>query len=92
MLMKILKRLSEGGIYSNKLMAKELAVDESLVEQMITQLQHMGYIEKENMGNCSSGCDCGSSSKKGSCCSSNNNIEINIWKITKKGKDAISNL
>ncbi|HEY8892866.1 MAG TPA: FeoC-like transcriptional regulator [Clostridium sp.] len=87
MLIKILKRLAQGGVYSNKLMAKELGVDESLVEQMITQLQKLGYIEKEDMGNCSSGCDCGSS-KKGSCCG-NQDIGIKMWNITEKGKKTI---
>lgn len=62
MMMKILKRLSEGGLYSNKMMAKELGIDESMVEQMISQLERLGYIKKDNM-NASSGCDCG-------CCNS----------------------
>lgn len=88
MLMKILKRLAQGGMYSNKLIAKELGVDESLVEQMITQLQQLGYIEKDNMGGCSSGCGCCSS--KSSCCSDKHNIDINIWKISEKGKKALS--
>ena len=85
MLIKILKRLAQGGMYSNKSMAKELGIDESMVEQMIMQLQNLGYIEKDTMENCSSGCDCGNSSKKGSCCS-NNNVKIKMWKITEKGK------
>lgn len=88
MLMKILKRLSQGGRYSNKLMANELGIDESMVEQMIVQLQQLGYIEKEDMSACSGGCDCGSSSKKASCCNSSN-VDINIWKITDKGKETV---
>ncbi len=88
MLMKILKRLAQGGIYSNRLMAKELDVDESLVEQMIMQLQQRGYIEKDNMGDCSEGCGC--CSTKSSCCSDKHNIEINIWKVTEKGKKTIA--
>jgi predicted transcriptional regulator len=85
--MKILKKIAQGGVYSNKSMAKELGLDASLVEQMITQLQQLGYIEKNKMGGRSSGCGC--CSTKNSCCSDKHNIDINIWKITEKGKKAI---
>jgi predicted transcriptional regulator len=85
MLMKVLKRLSQGGRYSNKIIAKELGIDESMVAQIIIQLQQLGYIEKEEMSGCAGGCDCGDSSKKPSCCNSSN-VEINMWKITSKGK------
>ena len=89
MLIKILRRLAQGGMYSNKLVAKELGVDESLIEHMIMQLQNLKYIEKDSMENCSAGCDCGGSSKDGSCCG-NNNVKIKIWKITEKGRKAIA--
>ena len=85
MLMKVLIRLAQGDRYSNKIMAKELGIDEGMVEQMLIQLQQLGYIEKEEMVTCSGGCDCGSSSKKG-CCSDSSNIDIIMWKITNKGK------
>lgn len=85
MLMKVLKRLVQGGRYSNNIMAKELGIDEGMVEQMLVQLQRLGYIEKEDMATCSGGCDCGSSSKKASCCNSSN-VNINMWKITEKGR------
>lgn len=88
MLMKILKRLAQGGMYSNQSMARELEMDESLVEQMITQLQHLGYIEKDLLscgGNC---CNC---SSKCSRCTSNHSADVNIWKLTNKGKKAIFN-
>ncbi|MCT8976779.1 transcriptional regulator [Clostridium sp. CX1] len=90
MLMKILKRLAQGGSYSNKSVAKELGIDESLVEQMIIQLEQLKYIEKDGMNNLSGSCgsSCAGCSTKGSCCS--NNIEINIWRITEKGKKAIA--
>ncbi|MBZ9609290.1 FeoC-like transcriptional regulator [Clostridium estertheticum] len=88
MLMKVLARLVQGGRYSNNIMAKELGIDEGMVEQMLVQLQRLGYIEKEDMGTCSGGCDCGSSSKKPSCCSSSN-VNINMWKITDKGRKTI---
>ena len=86
MLMKVLKRLAEGGIYSNKLMAKELGIDEGMVEQMILQLQQLGYIEKEDMSPCAGACDCGDGPKKASCCSGGS-IDINIWKVTSKGQE-----
>lgn len=85
MLMKVLKRLASGERYSNAIVAKELGIDEGMVEQMLVQLQRMGYIEKEDMASCSGGCDCGST-KKASCCNSSN-IEIVMWKITSKGKE-----
>ncbi len=85
MLMKVLARLVQGGRYSNSIMAKELGIDEGMVEQMLVQLQRLGYIEKEDMEACSGGCDCGNSSKKASCCSSSN-VNINMWKITDKGR------
>lgn len=89
MLMKILKRLSQGGIYSNRSMAIELGIDESLVEQMITQLQNIGYIQKDSMDSCSKGCGggCGCSTKS-KCCGSSN-VEINMWKVTDKGKSVL---
>ena len=90
MLMKILKRLSQGGMYSNRSMAREFGIDESLVEQMISQLQNMGYIEKDNMNSCGSGCG-GSCSKKSDCCG-NTGIDINMWRITDKGKNVLIKL
>lgn len=88
MLMKVLKRLAEGARYSNKLMAKELGIDEGMVEQMLIQLQQLGYIEKEDMEACSGGCNCGDGPKKASCCSSSN-VDIIMWKITRKGKETV---
>lgn len=88
MLMKILKKLAEGGRYSNKSMAVELEIDESLVEQMVDKLIQMGYIEKEKINSCGEGCGCGSN--KGCSCSKSNMIQINIWRVTDKGRLAIS--
>ena len=88
MLIKILKTLSKGGRYSNKLMATELGVGESLVKQMIDNLLRMGYIEKEKINSCGDGC--GSCSSKEICSTNTHSIEINIWKVTEKGKRAIS--
>ncbi|WP_246578158.1 FeoC-like transcriptional regulator [Clostridium frigoris] len=84
--MKVLKRLAAGDRYSNKIMAKELGIDEGMVEQMLMQLAQMKYIEKEDMTSCSGSCNCGSSAKKASCCRLKSNIIM--WKITSKGKEA----
>ncbi|MBU3073707.1 FeoC-like transcriptional regulator [Clostridium estertheticum] len=86
MLMRVLKRLAAGDRYSNKLMAKELGIDEGMVEQMLIQLAQMKYIEKEDMTSCSGVCNCGNGSKKASCCSSK--TDIIMWRITSKGKEA----
>jgi hypothetical protein len=94
MLMKILQRLSKGGLYSNSSMAEELGVDESMIEDMIIQLQNMGYIIKDKMNSASS-CDCCSDcipsakKSKNSCCDGKSNIEIGLWNITEKGKNTL---
>ena len=88
-LIKILKTLSKGGRYSNRLMATELGVDESLVEQMINELLHLEYIEKEKINSCGDGCGCCSSKK--SCQGNTQSVDINIWRVTEKGKKAIAN-
>ncbi|KHD35646.1 transcriptional regulator [Clostridium acetobutylicum] len=86
MLMKILKRLKDGGIYSNKLMAKELGVSESIIEQMILQLEQLGYIKKDIM---TSGCDCSSCAPKKKSCCTGGNVKIDLWKLTEKGNRAV---
>ena len=86
MLMKVLKRLAQGDRYSNKIMARELGIDEGMVEQMLMQLERKGYIVREEMASCAGSCDCGSGPKKASCCSSKSNIIM--WKITSKGNEA----
>jgi Mn-dependent DtxR family transcriptional regulator len=92
MLMKILKKLAAGGLYSNKAMANELGVYVGMVEAMISQLQQMGYIVRDKMNGtsscCAGGCDCSKEVKKSkhSCCDGNSNIEIEMWKLTDKGK------
>lgn len=89
MMMKILKRLAKGGLYSNKIVAKELGIEEGMVDQMIFQLERLGYIVKDNM-NSSSCCACSScTDKKKSCCSGNNNVNIDLWKLTDKGRAAV---
>lgn len=92
MLIRILKKLTEGGIYSNSSMARELGIDEGIVEQMIIQLQHKGYIEKDSMDCCPQGCGCGSKecTKKSSCCGSNSsNASVSIWRVTDKGRSTL---
>ncbi len=92
MLLKVLKRLTKGGAYSKKSISKELGIDESLFEQIIGQLQKLGYIKKEDTDCCSSGGGCSGCSPKGGCsCGNNHNIDINMWRVTDKGRSVISN-
>jgi DNA-binding Lrp family transcriptional regulator len=88
MLKKILETLVKGGRYSNKAMASELGVDESLVEQMIDKLLQMKYIEKEKINSCSDGCGC--CSNKGCSEANTHNVDINVWRVTEKGRVLIS--
>ena len=47
MLMKVLKKLSEGGRFSSsRAIAGDLGIDQGMVEQMLMQLQQLGFIEK----------------------------------------------
>ncbi|MDT8715186.1 transcriptional regulator [Clostridium sp. 19966] len=91
MLMKVLKKLFSGERYSNHAIAEELNIDEGLVEHMIIQLQHMGYIEKEEKGGAACSCSGCSPKKKASCCSSSN-IQIGMWILTQKGKNALQSM
>ncbi|MDF2503751.1 FeoC-like transcriptional regulator [Clostridium sp.] len=91
MLMKVLKKLSEGGRFSSsRAIAGDLGIDQGMVEQMLMQLQQLGFIEKDKMDT-SSTCTCSKceTTKKSSCCSSN--VEIGLWTITEKGVKAIRN-
>ena len=56
MLMKVLKRLAQGDRYSNKIMARELGIDEGMVEQMLMQLERKGYIVREEMASYAGSC------------------------------------
>lgn len=46
MLIKLLKRLASGKLFSNRIAAEEFGTDEGMIEQMISHLEHVGYIEK----------------------------------------------
>lgn len=61
-------------------------------EQMISQLERLGYIKRDNM-NSLSGCDCGccGSKKSKSCCSDKNNVNIDVLRLTEKGRAAALN-
>lgn len=90
MLMKVLKRLYEGGRYSNEAIAHDIGIDVGMVENILMQLERMGYIEKSKKEDyCPACCGCSSKKSKMSCCNENNNININIWAITPKGRQAI---
>ncbi|MFT8315181.1 MAG: transcriptional regulator [Clostridium sp.] len=89
MLMKVLKKLSEGGRYSSsRAIAADLGIDVGMVEQILLQLKQLGFIQKDTM-DASSTCTCSKcDTSKSSCCSSN--VEIGMWSITEKGRNAIS--
>jgi hypothetical protein len=61
MLERLLKRISTGGIHSQAQLSRELGVSETLLEQMLADLQRMGYLRPMDV-TCDSHCDhCASS-------------------------------
>jgi DNA-binding IclR family transcriptional regulator len=88
--MRILWRLSQGGRYSNKLIAMDLGVDEATVEQVIEQLKNLKYIEKDDMAKLFPGC--GGCAVSHSCSSKHSGVELNLWKLTEKGRKAVSRM
>lgn len=87
MLMKILKRLLEGKSYSPRTIAAELGISEGMAQQMLLQLENMGYIEKTNTNDFGEGCCSACSSKKKSCCTSRK-LAIDMLRVTSKGREA----
>ncbi|MDD3223604.1 MAG: FeoC-like transcriptional regulator [Clostridium sp.] len=87
MLIKILKRLLEGKSYSPRIIAAELGVSEGMAQQMLLQLENMGYIEKSSTNDFDEGCCSGCSSKKKSCCTSRK-LDIDMIRVTSKGREA----
>lgn len=85
MLIKLLKRLASGKLFSNRIAAEEFGTDEGMIEQMISHLEHVGYIEK-NKTKCVPSCCSHCSSKKN--CSSEN-VNIGLWRITERGRQVL---
>lgn len=88
MIVKILKALKDSEFYSKKSIARKLNVDEIMLEQMMSRMKEMGYIEEDNMNTCS-GCSCGSSKSKSCCCDDKSTVNVTMWKITKKGNQLL---
>lgn len=85
MLKNILKEISIAKIFSKSLIAKNLNISESMVEDAIEQLSRMGYIT-EDMGSptCETKCS-------GCSISSCNVIPIKTLSITDKGSKLLEN-
>ena len=59
MLEQLLKLIATGGIHSYAQLARELNVSEALLEQMLEDLERMGYVQRLGTA-CDSHCDhCG---------------------------------
>jgi len=56
MLEQILRHIAAGGLHSYTELARELDVSETLLEQMLQDLERMGYLEKLG-GACDCHCD-----------------------------------
>ena len=50
MLINILKEIYTSTIYSKKILANKLNTSEDMIEQGVTQLKRMGYIEDYTLG------------------------------------------
>lgn len=85
MLIKLLKRLASGKLFSNRIAAEEFGTDEGMIEQMLYHLEKLGFIEK-NKTNCVPSC-CSNCSSKKSC--SNENMNISLWRITESGQQVL---
>lgn len=84
MLKEVLKELYKSRAYSKSLIGKNLNISENMVEDIISQLIRMGYVE-EDMG--SPTCE----SKCRGCSVSNCNITpIRMLSITQKGKKLLN--
>jgi uncharacterized protein YuzB (UPF0349 family) len=61
MLEQLLKMVATGGIHSYAQLARDLNVSEALLEQMLEELERMGYLQRMD-ATCDSHCDhCGES-------------------------------
>lgn len=88
MLNKVFKFINKNGSFSTKLIADNLDISESIVEDLKNRLQMMGYIKKVEEG-CSSEacakCSCG--------CAKTKKLDRTVkWEITPKGKSLIDKI
>lgn len=86
MLKNVLKEIKESRILDTSNIAKSLNITEKLVEELISQLQRMGYVV-EDMGSytCESKCS--------SCSVSNcTTIPLKTLSVTNKGEKLLNNI
>lgn len=86
MLKDVLKEISNSRVLDLSDIAKNLSITESLVEELIDQLERMGYI-KEDMGSYS--CESKCSSCKVSNC---NTTPLKTLSITNKGEKLLKTI
>lgn len=86
MLKDVLKEINNSRILNISNIAKKLDINEGLVEELIDQLERMGYI-KEDMGSytCESKC---SSCTASSC----NTIPLKTLSVTTKGENLLKTI
>lgn len=76
---KLLEKVAMGGVHSYADLCRELGVSESLLEQMLTDLERVGYLKRVGMG-CDEHCaDC----QLGSACAVGGAGKV--WTLTEKG-------
>lgn len=85
MLNKVLEFINKEGNFSSRVIARELNIQESMVDDLKNKLINMGYISKVScdMSACEK-CSCGCSSKK-----LNDKVD---WEITKKGYNLLNKI
>lgn len=82
MLLEVLRLIQQLAIYSPRILAKKMDIDESMAKQLLYQLQSMGYIKEEKIKNiCKSNCF--------GCSSRCNKSPVKIMIITEKGRAAL---
>lgn len=79
MLQELLDKLAAGGVHSYADLCRELDVSEGLLEQMLMDLERLGYLKRVGT-NCEEHC---------AACSMNNVCAVglpgHIWALTEKG-------
>ena len=80
MLRELVKTIAAGKAHSPTELARQLDVSEGLVEQMMDELEHKGYLEQLLSASCAGGC---SACAIGKTCSTQQ--PMRSWVLTEKG-------
>lgn len=86
MIIEVLKEMADMPVFSKKNLANKFHTNDTVIEQVLKELQRMGCISKEENNN---GCNLGCGSCKGCPMASSNGI--NGFTVTEKGKRIIKN-